>query len=350
MRIDHPFRAAFDLLIRKSPVEAQLVVTRRCNLSCGYCSEYDGHSPEVPYEVLRTRIDAIHRLRAVNIALLGGEPLLHSRIDDVVRYAARRAQVSMTTNGFLLDRKAIERLGAAGLANLQVSIDALHPDGDRYVQKTLRSLRPKLDRLAAHARFDVHVTTVLCAETLGEFDELMTELLTYPFRISVNIVHDDHGQATARGPAFVTAWQRHFRQGRPFSFIEEEYGRKLLSGEQPSWTCQAGARFLYVGEDGTVELCSAQRGRIRKDITEYDESDLEAHRDEPKGCEEGCSVLCVYRDSLLDGDPTSLGRAMVRGLFAGAFRPHPQARRLPEEGHAKVRHLPVVPSATRTGG
>jgi MoaA/NifB/PqqE/SkfB family radical SAM enzyme len=319
MRVVHPFRSAFDLLVRKAPIEAQLVVTRRCNLSCGYCSEYDDHSAEVPYEDLCARIDAIHRLHAVNIALLGGEPLLHSRLHDLVRYAARRAQVSVTTNGFLLDRRTIERLGEAGLANLQVSIDALRPDRTHYVQKTLRSLAPKLDRLALHAQFDVHVTTVLCSETLAEFDELMRALERYPFRISVNIVHDAHGQVAVGGPEFVEAWRRYFREGRPFSFMEEDYGTRLLSGERPSWTCQAGARFLYVGEDGTVELCSAQRGRIGKNVLEYTESDLAVHRDRSKGCEEGCSVLCVYRDSLLDGDPTSLARAALRGIRAGAF-------------------------------
>jgi MoaA/NifB/PqqE/SkfB family radical SAM enzyme len=343
MRIEHPFRAAFDLVVRGAPVEAQLVVIRRCNLSCGYCSEYDAHSPEVPYETLRSRIDAIHRLRAVNIALLGGEPLLHSRIDDLVRHAAQRAQVSITTNGFLLDRKMIDRLGDAGLSNLQVSIDALNPDPSQYVQKTLRSLRPKLDRLVAHARFDVHVTTVLCAETLGSFEELLGELQEYPFRISVNIVHDARGQAVIRGLEFAQAWQRHFEEGRPFSFIEEDYGRRILSGERPSWTCQAGARFLYVAEDGTVELCSAQRGRIGKNIAEYTEADLAAHRGRRKGCEEGCSVLCVYRDSLLDDDPASLGRAMLRGLRAGAFRAGARQPGIPRAApKAPARHLPVV--------
>lgn len=341
MRIEHPFRAAFDLLVRKSPVEAQLVVIRRCNLSCGYCSEYDGHSPEVPYDLLCARIDAIHRLRAANIALLGGEPLLHSRIDDLVRHAGQHAQVSLTTNGFLIDRKMIDRLGDAGLSNLQVSIDALRPDGNLYVQKTLRSLRPKLDRLAEQARFEVHVTTVLCAETLADFEALMLELRGYPFLISVNIVHDEHGQATVRGPEFVQAWRHHFEQGRPFSFIEQDYGERILSGEQPSWTCQAGARFLYVGEDGTVELCSAQRGRIGKNITEYTESDLAAHRGQSKGCEKGCSVLCVYRDSLLDNDPVSLGRAMLRGFRSGAIRA--QTRRPPASGtRTPARHLPIV--------
>jgi MoaA/NifB/PqqE/SkfB family radical SAM enzyme len=319
MRVDHPIRSAFDLLVRGAPIEAQLVVTRRCNLSCGYCSEYDDHSEEVPYDTLRERIDALHRLRAVNIAMLGGEPLLHSRIDDLVRHAASRAQVSMTTNGFLLDRRMIERLGDAGLANLQVSIDAVRPDRERYIQKTLRSLEPKLERLAEHARFDVHVTTVLCRENLGELRELMKSLERFPFRVSLNIQHDDTGQATVQGSEFGQAWRRHFDAGRPFSFLEESYGARLLAGERPAWTCGAGGRFFYVDEDGMVQLCSAQRGRVGKPVTEYTEADLAAHRHQKKGCEQGCAVLCVYRDSLIDDDPLMLGKALVRSLRGGVF-------------------------------
>jgi MoaA/NifB/PqqE/SkfB family radical SAM enzyme len=340
MRIDNPFRSAFDLVIRKSPLDTQLVIIRRCNLSCGYCSEYDAHSPEVPFDVLRSRIDAIHRLRSANISLLGGEPLLHSRIHDVVRHAAKRSQVSLTTNGFLLSREMIERLGDAGLANLQLSIDAVRPDPDRYIQKTFHSLKPKLERLAEHARFDVHVTTVLCPETVNDFEELTLELARYPFRVSVDIVHDDHGRVTASGPAFERAWKRHYERGKPFSFIEQEYGEKLLRGEMPSWKCRAGGRFIYVGEDGMVELCSGQRGRVGKAITEYTESDVRAQGARAKGCEKGCSILCAYRDSMLDNDPPSLARALFRGLRAGAISWRPSNTVKPAE--SPRRHLPVA--------
>lgn len=34
---------------------AQMVVIRRCNLSCGYCSEYDKFSDPLPGEVLEKR-------------------------------------------------------------------------------------------------------------------------------------------------------------------------------------------------------------------------------------------------------------------------------------------------------
>jgi len=343
MRVEHPIRSLFDIAVRGAPVEAQLVVTRRCNLSCGYCTEYDHHSPEVPFDALKERIDAINRLRACNIALLGGEPLLHSRIDDVIRHGAKRAQVSMTTNGFLLNDELIDRLGDAGLSNLQLSIDALKPDRDRYLQKTLRSLRPKLDRLAARARFMVHVTVVLCAETLDGFPELMRQLAAYPFRISINPVHDEHGQVKVHGPAFQALWRRHYSEGRPFSYLEQDYGERLLAGERPRWTCRAGSRFLYVDEDGKVELCSAQRGRLGKTITEYTERDLDAQRDGRKGCEEGCSILCAYRDSLYDNDPIHLAKVALKELYRSLVSPsehRPAPQKLPAD--PPRRRLPIV--------
>jgi MoaA/NifB/PqqE/SkfB family radical SAM enzyme len=342
MRIEHPIRSLFNIAFRGVPIEAQLVVTRRCNLSCGYCSEYDHHSPEVPLEALMERIDAVNRLRACNIALLGGEPLLHSRIEDVIRYAARSAQVSMTTNGFLLDDDLIARLGDAGLANMQLSIDALRPDRDRYLQKTVRSLKPKLDRLVANARFMVHITVVLCAETVDEFDELMAELAHYPFRVSINPVHDDHGQVKVHGPAFESIWKRHYSEGRPFSFLEQEYGGRLLAGERPTWTCRAGSRFLYIDENGMVELCSGQRGRLGKPITEYTTDDLDEQRSSRKGCEEGCSILCAYRDSLWDNDPVELAKVALKELYRGLVGEPDFQPKL--EGHAARprRRLPIV--------
>ena len=39
-----------------SPFLAQMVVIRRCNLSCGYCSEYDKTSDPVPVETLEERL------------------------------------------------------------------------------------------------------------------------------------------------------------------------------------------------------------------------------------------------------------------------------------------------------
>src|SRR5690606_17565245 len=75
----HPLRAlrrgARALLDVERPFLAQVVVTRRCNLSCGYCNEYDDVSKPVPAEVLEQRIDHLAELGTLVVTLTGGEPL-----------------------------------------------------------------------------------------------------------------------------------------------------------------------------------------------------------------------------------------------------------------------------------
>src|SRR5688572_10915640 len=62
----HPLRAlrrgALALLDVERPFLAQLVVTRRCNLACGYCNEYDDFSKPVPTDVVKARIDHLAKL------------------------------------------------------------------------------------------------------------------------------------------------------------------------------------------------------------------------------------------------------------------------------------------------
>lgn len=312
MRIEHPLRNAIDLVIHHAPIEVQLIVTRRCNLNCGYCHEADRSSEHVPTPVLKRRIDAIHRLRAVSVTLLGGEPLLHPDIVTLVAYAHQRCQVSMTTNGYLLEPELIERLNDAGLTTLQLSIDALVRSRGAYIQKTLDTLRGKLDMLCHLATFDAHVTVVLCPETVQGFRHLLREIKRYPIRVSINLVHDENGRCTIKGLPYLDAWSGHFETGQVFSHLEEQYGTRLLRGDPEQWHCRAGERSLYVDENGQVQYCASQRGRIHCDIENYDAEMARQHGSWKKGCERGCSVFCVYRASLVDNSPLTAMSRMLR--------------------------------------
>jgi hypothetical protein len=124
-------------------------------------------------------------------------------------------------------------------------------------------------------------------------------------------------------------WDEYYLKGIPFFPIDYEYGRQLLRGQRPEWHCRAGARFLYVDEFGKVQLCSAQRGRLDKPVIEYGVEDLRLHRKTRKGCEAGCSLLCVYRDSQLDN--------LQFGLLRNAYRTLRAALRRSTAGGARAR-------------
>lgn len=87
-----------------APFLVQLVVVRRCNLSCGYCNEFDEVSPPVPTEVLQERIRHIRRLGAFSLEFTGGEPLLHPDLPALVRYARDQGilRVMMISNAILV--------------------------------------------------------------------------------------------------------------------------------------------------------------------------------------------------------------------------------------------------------
>ncbi|UCC89914.1 MAG: radical SAM protein [Anaerolineales bacterium] len=314
MRIKNPFRSLVRILLLRAPIEAQLIVTRRCNLSCGYCTEYDHLSELVPLEVLKNRIDALHRLHVANITLQGGDPLLHPQIADLVAHAGSRAQVSITTNGFLLSEELIERLNGAGLDNMQVSIDTLYPDGSGHIQKSIKSLAPTLERLRRLARFGVHVNVVLCESSKDQFLALLRHLGKFGFFISVGLVHDNRGTVAISGSDYLDLWEHLFQKGRPISCVEYEYGKQLLLGQRPVWQCRAGARYLYVDEFGNAQFCSAQRGRLDKPIMAYTRQDIRRHSATYKGCEAGCSLFCGYRSSQVDNALPSIATAMFHML------------------------------------
>ena len=76
--------------------------------------------------------------------------------------------------------------------------------------------------------------------------------------------------------------------------------KNLAAGAPNRWHCRAGARYLYVCEDGLVHWCSQQRGHPGIPLDEYGEDHLhmEYHRD--KQCAPFCTVGCVHRVAQVD--------------------------------------------------
>jgi MoaA/NifB/PqqE/SkfB family radical SAM enzyme len=288
---------------RYNPLLAQVVVTRRCNLACGYCNEYDDHSPPVPLKDLLARVDHLASLKTASITFTGGEPLLHPELDQVIRAARGHGMiVTMITNGFRLSRDWIDRLNAAGLQGMQISIDNLKPD--EVSMKSLSSVERKLALLSKHAKFKVNVNSVLgvSGERTQDVITVAETAAKYGLQHSVGVLHDDTGTLKPLSPGQMDAYRQvtKISPSMVHSLNYWLFQKNLMHGQPNDWKCRAGARYLYVAEDGKVHWCSQQRGYPGIPLLEYTGEDIRREFHTEKSCSATCTLSCVHQMSMFD--------------------------------------------------
>jgi len=288
---------------RYTPLLAQVVVTRRCNLACGYCNEYDDHSPPVPLKDLLARVDHLAKLKTASITFTGGEPLLHPELDQVIRAARKHGMiVTMITNGFKLTRAWIDRLNAAGLQGMQISIDNLVPD--EISMKSLRSVEGKLELLSKHAKFKVNVNSVLgvSGERTQDVVTVAETAAKYGLQHSVGVLHDHTGLLKPLSVIQMRAYET-VTKISPSVVHTLNYWlfqKNLMNGRPNDWKCRAGARYLYVTEDGNVHWCSQQRGYPGIPLLKYSREDIRREYHTEKSCSPTCTLSCVHQMSMFD--------------------------------------------------
>src|SRR5271168_986220 len=103
--------AARALASTDHPLLAHIIPTRRCNLACTYCNEFDDFSKPVPTEEMKRRIDLLAALGTSIVSFSGGEPLLHPDLPELIAHIRHHGRLAgMITNGFLLSEDVIGKL------------------------------------------------------------------------------------------------------------------------------------------------------------------------------------------------------------------------------------------------
>lgn len=289
------------LLSTDHPVMAHIIPMRRCNLSCTYCNEYDDVSKPVPLDTMKQRIDHLHRLGTTIVTISGGEPLLHPELDDLIRYIRKQGIITgMITNGYLLTAERIKRLNKAGLDHMQISIDNVMPD--EVSKKSLKVLDKKLQLLSEHADFHVNINSVVGGGIHNPHDALVVgrRARVLGFTSTVGIIHDGDGQLRPLDDNAREVFLKMKGMERSHYSRLNWFQNNIAHGKPNEWKCRAGARYIYVCEDGLVHYCSQQRGYPAKPLAEYTTDDIRREFLTEKGCAPHCTVSCVHQVSYMD--------------------------------------------------
>lgn len=136
------------------PEAITLFLTHRCNLRCRMCGQWGDHGvtkkaeteslrKESRLDELKIFIDDVAKFKP-NITLFGGEPLLFDGVAELIEYIKKKGMhVIIITNGFLVEELA-PKLVAAGLDELNVSLD-----GTKEVHDQIRGLPGLFDKIIA---------------------------------------------------------------------------------------------------------------------------------------------------------------------------------------------------------
>jgi radical SAM protein with 4Fe4S-binding SPASM domain len=119
----------------------QFHLTERCNLACRHC--YQARPvPEMEYGEIcgaiadaKTAIEGWANDYAMDVSpslhFTGGEPLLRKDLIPILRYAwGCGFSMSLMSNGTMIDRSVAEQLKAAGISDVQISLDGLESAHD----------------------------------------------------------------------------------------------------------------------------------------------------------------------------------------------------------------------------
>jgi cyclic pyranopterin phosphate synthase len=168
-------------------------------------------------------VDAFIGLGVNKVRLTGGEPLLRQDLPTLIAMLAGRAEIAdlaLTTNGVLLAENA-QKLRAAGLHRVTVSLDTLHPD--RFVALSNRGTHAQVlagIRSLGAAGFEATKidTVVIRGLNSDELTDLIEFGRTVPAEVRF-IEYMDVGGATGWSPAKV------FSRQEILAAVADRYGR-----------------------------------------------------------------------------------------------------------------------------
>ncbi len=130
--------------------------------------------------------------------------------------------------------------------------------------------------LAEHADFHVNINSVVGGGVCNPQDALTIgkRALELGFSSTIGIIHDGGGQLQPLADEEKRVYHE-MKAMEKSSFTRiNGFQDNIAQGRPNQWRCRAGARYLYICEDGLVHYCSQQRGYPGIPLEKYTVRDI----------------------------------------------------------------------------
>jgi len=259
------------------PLIAYLFNEWKCNLDCNYCWAYDNKVAGMTEDIAKRSIDWLHGTTCRVLALMGGEVLLRPDFaHKIVYYAAKQGfWVYVPTNGRLMRPDVIDRLADAGMATVNLAVDAwgVKPG----LPKAMEPIRKQFDYLIRKQYkygYSVFLNINICRNNLEDV-RLLTELahdngIATDYHIcETPMMEHDNFKHLQDNPVFIRE-EDHEPIGELLEWLIEKQNsgwqmvnstqrlaemKSFIGHELTAWGCRAGQNSLIIRVDGTLAPC-----------------------------------------------------------------------------------------------
>ncbi len=181
-----------------APLTFNWTLSYSCNFSCSHCYSREEQATELSTADIKRIVDVLAEKKVPFINFGGGEPLIREDLFEIASYATEQGlNVSMNSNGWLIDEAAAGRLAAAGFQSVGISIDSadacLH-DEFRCMPGSFERAVSALDHLRA-AGIRTTMSSVISRINYRNF----RDLLALAFEHGVNQVYLHNFKCSGRG-------------------------------------------------------------------------------------------------------------------------------------------------------
>ena len=111
-------------------------ITRMCNLKCVHCYNDSGNQKsgsEVSTEHAKKILDDLAGFGVPSVLFSGGEPLMRPDLLELLKYAGQQGlRTVISTNGTLITSGIAEKIRAAEISYVGISLDGIGPVNDKF--------------------------------------------------------------------------------------------------------------------------------------------------------------------------------------------------------------------------
>jgi radical SAM protein with 4Fe4S-binding SPASM domain len=246
------------------PLKVLFELTYKCNFKCVHCYNVKEKKKELNTDGVKKVLTQLAAAGCFHVGFTGGEPLMRKDIFEILDFAKHLGlRITILTNGYLLDRKAADKIADLGVNLNKVDISFLGADKQTFEDITRKkgsfARVTKAIKLLKRRGLDVMIKPTLMKQNRYEFKRIkeMASSLGCMFKYSPTLNAKTDG---SKGPL-----KYRLSPQEVIEAMEEFTGKKkkqpvkskvkLLPGKNKFFRCGSGKTEASINPYGELKLC-----------------------------------------------------------------------------------------------